>query len=182
MQKIISLLTLALSLGCASASDEPPPADAAPTSDAYIGGQLPTDAYKAPSLDLARVSDTFKIDGRNAAPSPDSTIAPPVDTRPQDTQSAVMSPDAKPATPRYVNDAGWSPDPANQGACCLPCDSVYQGCRNLVQTTPWCNLTVGGTCYKGGKAGGVTLQTGSVWPSCLPLRADGKCDSAGSGN
>ena len=176
--KLASILIL-LSLGCASTENEP---EGKPDALAYSDTQLPTDAYIAQRPDLAPPRDTLKTDTLSAPSSPDSKVALPPDVRVIDTLPSVVGQDTKPEVPHYVNDAGWSPDPTSKGACCLPCDSVYTGCQQLIQTTPWCNVTAGGTCYKGGKTDGVTPQTDSVWSSCLPLRADGKCDSAGLGS
>lgn len=106
-----------------------------------------------------RVPDTMK---------PDSMIQ--VDTQ------VTIPPDAfiqKDTQPSYTNTYGWVADPLTKGACCLPC-SEYDGCVALVYTTPWCDITIGGNCYKGGLTDG-RIASGSVWPLCRPLMQNGAC-------
>jgi hypothetical protein len=132
--------------------------------------------------DAKRAEGPGKTSSVSDASSPEATMAPPRDTRPAEDLTAVVGQDTKPQVdtlrldtlPVYVNTSGWSPDPSNLGACCLSCESNYEGCVLLVHTTPWCTVTVGGTCYQGGLADG-RIKDSSVWPQCLPVKANGGC-------
>lgn len=115
---------------------------------------------------------------------PDTKVIVQVDTRVPDTMKLdtmtsdtyVAQPDTliqKDTQPLYTNTYGWIADPLTKGACCLPC-SEYDGCVALVYTTPWCEITVGGNCYKGGLADG-RIASGSVWSLCRPLMQNGAC-------
>jgi len=173
---VVPLLVVA-ALGCAGAVPAVAPDAAVPDA---VGGDL----VAAPDLssDQRRpVPDLGRPDG---APPPRDLRAPEVVARdssppPDLRQSApdvLLLPDASPApgpeaggdSRTYANDAGWSPDPETEGACCLPCGD-YDGCLTLIRTTPYCTITVGGDCYRGGTG------ADSVWPRCQPLKSAGSC-------
>lgn len=152
-------------LGCAGEAGERAPAE---TPDA--GTVAPPDVTPPDTrvtLPDARVAPDARPGDTYIKVTPDALPRNP-DGLPPDARVPV--PDVLPPTPDagYVNQYGWTPYRADgsEAPCCVACGD-YDGCLVLIHTTPFCSLTVGSNCFRGGTG------SDSVWPTCQKPPAGG---------